>query len=113
MALARVSKGPTFVFASGAVNPLPTSTDERRYRIAAELEKEVPAGVAVVVTRSPKSVTTRSGIVVTLERRPTVDRAWVVCAMSDEMMIDMEVVEGGEGREKVLADMVKKHGGKK
>lgn len=48
-----------------------------------------------------------------LERRPTVDRAWVVCAMSDETMTDMEVVEGGEDREKVLASMVKKHGGAK
>lgn len=60
-----------------------------------------------------KSIPTRTGIVVTLERRPTVDRAWVVCAMSDETMTDMEVVEGGEDREKALANMVKKHGGAK
>ena len=63
--------------------------------------------------RAAKSVTTRTGIEVSLERRSTVDRAWVVCAYSDETMIDMEVVEGGEDREKVLANMVKKHGGAK
>lgn len=60
-----------------------------------------------------KSVTTRTGIEVTLGRRQTVDRAWVVCANSDETMIDMVVVEGNEDREKILADMVKKHGGAK
>ena len=60
-----------------------------------------------------ETVATRTGMVVTLERRPTVDRAWVVWAASDETMIDLRVVEEGEDRKAVLAEMVKKHGGAK
>ena len=110
MALARVSKSPTKVphTMEGLVEFAGTASGVH------ELAKSVLAVESAVPARkAAKSVTTRSGIVVTLERRPTVDRAWVVCAMSDEMMIDMEVVEGGEDREKVLDSMVKKHGGAK
>ena len=41
-------------------------------------------------------ITAKSGVVIHSERRPTVDRAWVVCATHGEMLIDLEVVEGGE-----------------
>ena len=101
MALARVSLAKTTIADTIVAEVSKQSGIPERY-LRAEITRE---------HRAAKSVTTRTGIEVSLERRPTVDRAWVVCAMSDEMMIDMEVVEGGEDREKVLADMVKKHGG--
>lgn len=103
MALARVSLAKTAV-ADEIVAEVSRQSGIPERHLRAEIPK---------AHRSERSIHTRSGIVVTLERRPTVDRAWVVCAMSDETMTDMEVVEGGEDREKVLASMVKKHGGAK
>lgn len=69
------------------------------------VEKDTPAV-------SPKSVVTKTGITVSLFRRPTVDRAWVVEALCDGLMIDLAVVEGKEDRKQVLEAMVKKHGGR-
>lgn len=60
----------------------------------------------------PKAVVTKTGITVSLFRRPTVDRAWVVEALCDGLMIDLAVVEGKEDRKQVLEAMVKKHGGR-
>lgn len=101
MALARVSLAKTTIVDTIVAEVSKQSGIPERH-LRAEIPKE---------HRAAKSVTTRTGTEVSLERRPTVDRAWVVCAYSDEMMIDMEVVEGGEDREKVIDSMVKRHGG--
>lgn len=102
MALQRVSKQ---VFASGDPQPVPEEAQERRF-VVVEPSPTKPKA-------SAETVATRTGMVVTLERRPTVDRAWVVWVASDETMIDLRVVEESEDRRAVLAEMVKKHGGAK
>lgn len=97
MALVRVK--PKSSYATGAVEVLPPEAQERRF-------------VEVPTQSKESSLTTRTGIVVVMSRRPTVDRAWVVEAKSEDLMIDLVVVEGKEDRKQVFDSMVKKHGGR-
>lgn len=62
-------------------------------------------------SQSAQTVTTKDSLTVTLERRPTVDRNWVVHTSDGETMIELHVVEKNEDREKIFADTAKKHGG--
>lgn len=88
----------------------------RHARAAATPAPQAPEPQVVVseepVAAIPKACVTKTGITVSLFRRPTVDRAWVVEALCDGLMIDLVVIEGKEDRKKVLEDMVKKHGGR-
>jgi hypothetical protein len=104
MALTRV-KSKNFVHATGTVDFLPPGSEDRRFHVVEEKPAKERTGARIVIAKD--------GMFVTLGRRPTVDRAWVVWVSDGGMMIEMEVVEKGQDREKVLADMAAKHGGAK
>ena len=130
MALTRV-KSKNFVHTTGAADPPPPEVSGRRFhvvlpeipipaaksgRAGGKADLAMRAHVEQQVTKDrtgARVVIAKDGMFVTLERRPTVDRAWVVWVSDGGPMIELHVVEKGEDREKVLTDMVAKHGGAK
>ena len=136
MALTRV-KSKNFVHVTGAVDFSPRTGEVTEKEFRAMYEEPLPeipmpsaksgrtGGKADLAMRlhieqqGPKErtgarvVIAKDGMFVTLERRPTVDRAWVVWVSDGGPLIELVVVEKGEDREKILAEVVKKHGGPK
>ena len=122
MALTRV-KSKNFAHPTGGAGEfLAPGSEDRRYHVVEDPLAHLPTNMEQKISQLAKItkertgarvVIAKDGMFVTLERRPTVDRAWVVWASDGGPMIELVVVEKGEDREKVLADMVKKHGGSK
>ena len=129
MALTRVKSKGVAHSTGGAGGFLPPGSEDRRWFAEPGMgvpvlevlgtAKERTANALPEVAKEAKErtgarvVIAKDGMFATLERRPTVDRAWVVWVSDGGPMIELVVVEKGEDREKILAEVVKKHGGAK